>query len=118
LTDSISDADGELNQVLEWLVTTDPSPNHNNACELHEEHTGEWLINSPEYTGWLERRNRFLWLHGIPGAGKTVLASYVFQNVEALVEDSAPEVPGCAYYYCYFSRGQDESSHFLRWIIS
>jgi hypothetical protein len=47
-----------------------------------------------------------------------VLASYIFQRVEALAEDSAPEVPGHAYYYCYFSRGQEESPHFLQWVIS
>jgi hypothetical protein len=59
-----------------------------------------------------------LWLHGIPGARKTVLASYIFQRVEAFAQNRAPEVPGYAYYYYYFSRGQEESPHFLRWIIS
>jgi hypothetical protein len=51
-----------------------------------------------------------LWIHAIPGAGKTVLASFLFQNL--------PGPHKSAYYYCYFGHNQDEAAPFLRWIIS
>jgi hypothetical protein len=108
--------EAEMTKVLKWLVTTDPSPNHNNACELHEDHTGQWLTNSPEYTNWKFGRSRFIWLHGIPGAGKTVLHSFIAEDVKRHcrgIEGSA-----CAFYYCYFARNQGETTHFLRWVIS
>ena len=103
---------------MKWLVTTDPSPNHNAACQLHEPHTGKWLTNSPEYKSWKDASTQFLWIHGIPGAGKTVLLSYIFEDVTSFCEGGAPEGTGCAYYYCYFGRGQDETTHLLRWVIS
>ena len=30
-----------FNRALKWLVATDPSPNHNRACDLYEELTGQ-----------------------------------------------------------------------------
>jgi len=99
-------------------VTTDPSPNHNKACDLHEPHTGNWLTRSPEYADWKSGSTRFLWLHGIPGAGKTILASFISEDVKAFCKDSTLESTGWAYYYCYFGHKQDETPHLLRWVIS
>lgn len=117
-TDQTSVPDGEFDRILKWLVTTDPSSNHNNACELHEPHTGKWLTNSPEYESWKNCSTRFLWLHGIPGAGKTVLLSYIAEDVKKFCKTGALEGAGFAYYYCYFARSQDETPHLLRWVIS
>jgi hypothetical protein len=113
-------SDRNRNEVLDWLVTTDPSPNHNNACHLHEPETGTWLIDSEEYRDWKDGGTRFLWLNGIPGAGKTVLFSYICGDIKQLCRPPATQVTavGWAYYYCYFRRAQDETSHILRWAIS
>jgi len=97
-------------------VTTDPSPRHNAACELHAPHTGQWLTVSPDYSQLKAGELRFLWLHGIPGAGKTVLLSFIAQDLQALRDDHKDA--SSVYHYCYFARGQDETKHFLRWTIS
>jgi Cdc6-like AAA superfamily ATPase len=99
-------------------VATDPSPNHNRACDLHEPQTGTWLISSPEYEDWVSGSTRFLWLHGIPGSGKTVLASFVVENVKQFCKTSALHDTALAYYYFYFRRERDEASHLLRWVIA
>ena len=55
-----------------------------------------------------------MWIHGIPGAGKTVLTS-------SLVEDAKSACHGdrqaAVYYYCHFVRNQDEAKPLLRWLI-
>jgi Cdc6-like AAA superfamily ATPase len=107
--------ENEMKMILDWLITTDPSSNHNNACQLHEEHTGQWLTNSPEYENWKSGQSRFLWLHGIPGAGKTVLLSYIAEDVKTFTRESEDLVS--VYYYCYFGHNRDETTHFLRWVI-
>jgi hypothetical protein len=60
-----------------------------------------------------------LWTHGIPGAGNSILASFLAEEIEKHCTSSSSEGSklGHAYYYCYFGHKQDESSHFLRWII-
>jgi hypothetical protein len=114
----IQPADIEFSRTLDWLVTTDPSSNHNNACRLHEPHTGKWLTNSPEYASWKDCITRLLWLHGIPGAGKTVLHSFIVEDVKKFCNNPSLSTTGWGYYYCYFGRNQDETPHFLRWLIN
>lgn len=110
--------DQERDSILKELVKTDPSSNHINACRLHEYHTGQWLVRSTEYNDWLGGLIRLLWLHGIPGAGKTILASFVVQNIQRFCETSNLNNARWAYYYCYFGRNQDETYPLLCWIIS
>jgi len=65
--------DDNRNQILKWLSNTDPTINHNAACEKHEPQTGNWFIQGKDYSQWKETPSSFLWLHGIPGCGKTIL---------------------------------------------
>lgn len=58
---------------------------------------------------------RFLWINGIPGAGKTVLVSFIIEHLKQICRDD-PE-RGQAYYYCHHSRRRDEAAPFLRWVI-
>ncbi len=61
---------------------------------------------------------RCLWVHGIPGAGKTVLASYAIRKVIRSLKESGDASSICAYYYCHHAHNQDEAAPFLRWIVS
>lgn len=77
------------------------------------------MLRIPQWPLWIEGKHRCLWIHGIPGAGKSILASYLAEVIEKRCTSSSN---GClklghAYYYCYFGHNQDESSHFLRWVI-
>lgn len=63
---------------------------------------------------------RFLWVHGIPGSGKTVLASYITTKVEEYCAKMSgpPERHLCLYYYCSYRHHQDETVPFLSWIAT
>ena len=62
--------------------------------------------------------DRCLWVHGIPGAGKTVLASYAIRQVIRTLKESGDANSICAYYYCHHAHNQDEATPFLRWTVS
>ena len=104
--------------MLTWLVTTDPSSFHNSICILREENTGLWLHKSPEYSKWKEGQTPLFWFYGIPGSGKTVLFSHIVEDVRDLCNTQVEENYFFVYYYCYFGRNQDESTHLLRWAIN
>lgn len=76
------------------------------------------MLRSPEWNDWVARKNRCLWIHGIPGAGKTVLASYLIEEIK----NHCAALPGkrhtYIYYYCYFGHNQDEATPFLRWVLN
>ena len=104
--------------MLKWLVSVDPSPNHNRALGLHEEHTGQWMLCHREWKKWLDRDIRFLWIYGIPGAGKTTLLSFLIENAKNICDQPSSQSKAWAYYYCYHARNHDETNHCLRWILS
>ncbi|KAK4163839.1 hypothetical protein QBC43DRAFT_300809 [Cladorrhinum sp. PSN259] len=108
----------ERNKVCTWLTKTDPSSNHSEARSLQESETCRWLPKSDEWKDWLAGtgKSRLLWLHGIPGAGKTVLASFMVEKIRAAVGTNKSQA--CSFYYCHHARNQDETIPFLGWVLS
>lgn len=63
-----------------------------------------------------DTRYRFLWVHGLPGSGKTVLTHTMFEQLRSV---KGPDKKlGFAYYYCHHGRNRDEAVPFLGWIVS
>ncbi|KAF4551834.1 Ankyrin repeat-containing protein 13 [Elsinoe fawcettii] len=93
-----------LRTIKEWLRPPDHSASHGRARERHFEGTGQWLLNSDIFRRWLTSGNSFLWLHGLPGSGKTILTSSV---VEYLRESSFCTT----LLYFYFDLGDISQTH-------
>ncbi|KAL2165986.1 hypothetical protein VTG60DRAFT_3476 [Thermothelomyces hinnuleus] len=108
--------DVQERQVYSWLHGTDPSDIHERSRKVYEPGTGEWLFRSPEWEEWLNGKSRCLWVHGIPGAGKTVFASRLIEEVRWRCDLRGPSY-ACTYYYCYFGHSQDETVPLLRWVL-
>jgi len=90
--------------ILQWLTKADPFSNHMAAREKHEPKTGEWFICSKSYSQWM-LSNQALWLHGIPGAGKTILCSTIIQDMTSRCSPRKP----CVYFYFDFSDTQKQN---------
>ena len=88
--------DTQRQKVLDSFGSCNPDKNHRMSLKLRHPGTGVWLTESNDFKRWLITPHSKLWLRGIPGAGKTVLASSVIQ--EALVA-SDPSV-AVAFFYC------------------
>ena len=86
----------ERRNILDWIQPYDPHQNHSMNLNLRHPGTGLWLIESDEFRAWLSCSRGRLWYYGIPGAGKTVLASSAIQ--EAL-ERTSPNI-AVAFFYC------------------
>ncbi|MCJ1313134.1 hypothetical protein MMC25_006811 [Agyrium rufum] len=86
--------------ILKWLSPVDPSTNHIEACAKHETNTGGWLLDSDQYQSWLRQDGEVLWLHGIPGAGKSVMFSTLVEGVRVRCDKLANT--GHAYFYFDF----------------
>ncbi|KAM7210397.1 hypothetical protein V8F06_014214 [Rhypophila decipiens] len=118
-------SDQERSKVVSWIQQeTNPTVNHNAACGLRkkEDNTGEWILRMSEWDSWLDSNtmppSRLLWIHGIPGAGKTIFASFLIDQCEKHVRDMPPRAAQCVYYYCSYRHNRDESKAFLRWAVS
>ncbi|THV73569.1 hypothetical protein D6D28_03175, partial [Aureobasidium pullulans] len=69
-------------RMIKWLSPSDPSTNYNKALEQRQEGTGLWFIHGDAFKQWKQHSNSFLWLHGIPGCGKTVLSSTIIEHLK------------------------------------
>ncbi|KAI9856111.1 MAG: hypothetical protein M1813_009229 [Trichoglossum hirsutum] len=73
--------DDQREKIHRWLSPPDPSFNHNEACKKRQAETGTWFVRSEQFADWKTNPNSFLWLHGIPGCGKTILTSTIVEDV-------------------------------------
>jgi hypothetical protein len=74
------------------------------------------MLRSPDWNEWLAGNLRCLWVHGIPGAGKTILTSFLVEQLKRHCKHR--ERSALSYYYCYFGHDQDEASPLLSWTIA
>lgn len=72
--------------------------NYRKALQLRQPDTGLWLLESDAFFNWKKDNSSFIWLHGIPGCGKTILSSTVIQDV---LRHCAND-PGIVVAYFYF----------------
>lgn len=109
---------------MQWLKPEgiDGHEFHRQKQALREKGTCDWLANSLAWNDWCRggsaNNARFLWIHGLPGAGKTVLASFAIDHVISKYQHK-----GVSYYYCSHERqkpghtSSQEACSFLRWVI-
>ncbi|RYP08147.1 hypothetical protein DL765_008904 [Monosporascus sp. GIB2] len=120
IKDNLSDA--QKDRIHSWLVEVDPSSLHNQACDNYEDNTGSWILRYPEWNDWLGFKTPLLWVHGIPGSGKTYLMSHLIEKTKnescGKSKDDSGLPLGFVYYYCHHSRNHDETIPLLRWILS
>ncbi|KAH6889033.1 ankyrin repeat-containing domain protein [Coprinopsis sp. MPI-PUGE-AT-0042] len=70
--------------------------------------TGMWLVKGDKFSVWLEPDGdiKIFWGSGIPGAGKTILASIVIQRLEALRKETDGKICVCYVYFRYSDRSK------------
>ena len=97
--------DKEEQKILDSIGPIDPGKNHDMSLSLRHPATGLWFTESNEFKQWLTRKNARLWLHGIPGAGKTILCSSIIQEAR----QSAQRDTVVAFFYCDYKNAVTQS---------
>lgn len=96
--------------------TSAPEQNHRASRDQHEPDTGNWVFESKEFQSWSMHKNESIWMHGIPGAGKTILCSTIIAYLEdSSCNDDDPKV--IYYYFDFRDRTKQTVSNLLKSII-
>ncbi|KAI4269414.1 MAG: hypothetical protein L6R38_007472 [Xanthoria sp. 2 TBL-2021] len=95
--------------ILKSFGQTDPSKNQKMGLKLRQPGTGLWLIESQEYRLWAQTDSSKLWLQGIPGAGKTVLAATVIEEI--LRESNSNHA--VAFFYCDYKESATQKPYLI-----
>jgi hypothetical protein len=97
----------EHQTILDWLSPIDYAPQQTDYIKRRQPGTGQWLLDSAEFEAWLENDSQTLFCPGIPGAGKTILASIVVSDLcNRFRHDTTI---GIAYIYCNFKRKHEQT---------
>jgi NACHT domain len=93
-------------KCLDWLSATTYAIQQSDFIARRQPGTGEWLVESGLFRTWIERPQETLFCPGIPGAGKTILASVVIDELKARFGNDRDV--GVAYLFCSFEHFNDQ----------
>ncbi|KAJ7444171.1 ankyrin repeat domain-containing protein [Mycena latifolia] len=81
--------DAEKRQkILDWMSPLNFFQRQADVFGALQSGTGEWLLSNTVFQDWESGSGKVLFCRGIPGAGKTVLASLVVNHLEAQARNS------------------------------
>lgn len=85
--------------VQDWLCSANVSNDQERFTDVrsYSVNYGHWLLKRRQVSSWMDPASNAIplfWLHGIPGAGKTILASFIIERIQRI-----PNIQ-VAYFYC------------------
>ncbi|KAE8323671.1 hypothetical protein BDV39DRAFT_208654 [Aspergillus sergii] len=116
----------ELDEELCRLFVTDPNENRRSLMARRgrpTENTCQWIFKTDALAKWLDARaadNRpadsILWLHGLPGSGKSTMAMCLSEGLEQHLDDHQQD--SFAYFFCEANHDtQNTATSILRGIL-
>ncbi|KAK6336186.1 hypothetical protein TWF696_001749 [Orbilia brochopaga] len=99
--------DDKRRTIADWISTVDFDKQQTDFSLQRQEGTGGWFLQSPEFAHWLSGTNTFLFCHGIPGAGKTMISSLV---IDHLRENTRHKQAAITYLYCNYKKYKEQSA--------
>ncbi|KAB2099841.1 hypothetical protein AG0111_0g11852 [Alternaria gaisen] len=96
--------------IANWISTIPYESHHDFACRNLLAGSGQWLFDSDEFISWNvgdPLTSTVLWLHGIPGSGKTSLVALAIQRERKRLADTKARL---AFFYCQRSSAEPQRS--------
>lgn len=93
-------------EILNWLTPIDYGPQQSDFIKRRQPETGQWLLDSEKFQTWLGAGKQTMFCPGIPGAGKTIIASIVVNFLYERFQNDA--TVGIAYIYYNFRRHREQ----------
>ncbi|KAL8730479.1 MAG: hypothetical protein Q9166_004043 [cf. Caloplaca sp. 2 TL-2023] len=103
--ESIQDLPNAVQSVITWLGPSDYQEPLRHAIKKRVSGTGQWLVVKPEFRCWKQDHNgdhmsRILWVHGAPGAGKSVLCGTTIEYFQKELLKNEDKPATTAYFFC------------------
>ncbi|KAF8522653.1 hypothetical protein JB92DRAFT_3268881, partial [Gautieria morchelliformis] len=98
-------AEEHRQKIYDWLAAPDHESKHRNARNVRQKATGSWFVGGERFQEWRVAPHSFLWLHGIPGAGKAILCSTVIEELSLHCRSD----PSLAIAFFYFDFNNKDS---------
>ena len=102
--------------ILEWFSPLQPGEAHSSVASTRLEGTCQQMLNDTSFIAWREGSapSNVILAHGVPGAGKTVLTSFV---IDEIIEASEDDIALAFIYIGQHRKEAEEEQCFLAAII-
>ncbi|KAL2828521.1 purine and uridine phosphorylase [Aspergillus cavernicola] len=97
-------------EILDWLALPVYEAQYTDNISRRQEGTGKWFLESPEFTSWINGDKTTLFCSGIPGSGKTILASAA---IRYLLSTKIQDRPRVAFIFCNYRMHQEQTAEAL-----
>ncbi|RWA07101.1 hypothetical protein EKO27_g7995 [Xylaria grammica] len=94
-------------EVLDWVSSVDYGPQQSDFFKRVQPGTGLWFLQSVQYRDWISAETKTLFCPGMPGAGKTILASIIIYDLWSRFREDASI--GIAHIYINFRRRGEQT---------
>ncbi|OAX82421.1 hypothetical protein ACJ72_03232 [Emergomyces africanus] len=107
-----SHRDNADQHVFDWLKAPDYATDLKKANSRRHDGTCAWVMTRPEYKLWsgASSDTRFLVIYGIPGAGKTILSSFLVERARRTFQNGTDHKKPCLTLYHFF-KADDETKN-------
>jgi nucleoside-triphosphatase THEP1 len=97
-------------KIFDWLSSVPYMSHHRSKVKVLLPGSGKWLLRKPEFLEWMSTStSSILWLHGIPGSGKSMLVAHVIEYIQSRSSSETDPAP-LAYFYCSRNSNEPERS--------
>ncbi|KAK4205537.1 hypothetical protein QBC40DRAFT_36628 [Triangularia verruculosa] len=115
-----------LNNKRQFVLSKlDPPRYHDDFVASFSERrsgtSGDWILNNDTFSHWADIDNlesRYLYLSGIPGAGKTILSSRVTHHLQQLSQNHAGQGATFPVIYFFFKHAQPDKRTITAFLLS
>ncbi|KAJ6563628.1 hypothetical protein DFH09DRAFT_920088, partial [Mycena vulgaris] len=83
-------------KIIEWFSPLNFFLQHADIFSARQPGTGQWFLEDKSFKEWKSGTGKVLWCPGMPGAGKTVLASIVANDLQVNLDS---QISGVAVLY-------------------
>ena len=111
MTRQLDDLQDHLNskkrkEVFRWMSEIEYKSHHEDLSNGLLPNSGQWLLDHELFIEWGQSSvSSILWLHGIPGSGKTRLVSRI---IDVMLDERKPGQSPTAFFYCARSTAEPE----------
>lgn len=101
--------------LMGWFCPVDYHVQHQDFIDRHQTGTGQWFLQDAKFQGWNRSKDATLFCPGIPGAGKTIMAALVIDNL--LRSQHGADEPVTFIYCNYKQQNEQSAKHMLSSIL-
>ncbi|KAI5804633.1 ankyrin repeat-containing domain protein [Peziza echinospora] len=97
----------QVKALLAWISPLNFWVTQQDTFSRWQEGTGQWLLDSQLFRDWEDGKRRSLLCEGMPGAGKSVMASMIINHLEQTLESN--KSTALCFMYCKYNEAEKQS---------